>query len=117
LTGIKLAFPKLITFEYMKFMCIFYRDFLEAYERPKGESETGENDDLSQEGEHHFWTPSCNTARAKVPEPEFLNFLGAKESIQRNLFRQPGGPVRQPYFYSVPIAPIACLRIPALIMV
>jgi hypothetical protein len=59
--------PTLITFEYVKLICIFYRDFLEAYERPKGESETGENDDLSQEGERHFWTPSCNTARAKVP--------------------------------------------------
>jgi hypothetical protein len=67
----------------------FKRDFLEAYERPKGESETGENDDLSQEGERHFWTDACNTTWAKVPEPEFLSFLGAQESIQRNQFRQP----------------------------
>ena len=65
---------------------IFYRDFLEAYERPKGESETGENDDLSQEGEQHFRTDPCNTTWAKVHEPEFLNFLGAQES---NQFRQP----------------------------
>jgi hypothetical protein len=38
-------------------------------------------------------------------EPEFLNFSGAQESIPRNQFRQaeqPGGPVRQPYSYSVP---------------
>ncbi len=38
-------------------------------------------------------------------EPEFLNFYGAQESIPRNQFRQPmypGGPVRQPYSYSVP---------------
>jgi hypothetical protein len=46
---------------YEVLICIFYRDFLEAYERPKGESETGENDDLSQEGEHHFRTDPCNT--------------------------------------------------------
>jgi hypothetical protein len=38
-------------------------------------------------------------------EPEFFNFSGAWESVQRNRFRQPmlpGGPVRQPYSYSVP---------------
>ncbi len=38
-------------------------------------------------------------------ELEFLNFKGAQESIPRSRFRQPmqtGGPVRQPYSYSVP---------------
>ncbi len=38
-------------------------------------------------------------------EPEFLTFKEPKESIPRNHFRQPekpGGPVRQPYSYSVP---------------
>ncbi len=70
-TGQAVRFSTPITFEYMNLICtvhIFYRDFLEAYERPKGESETGENDDLSQEGEHHFWSDPCNTARAKVPD-------------------------------------------------
>jgi hypothetical protein len=39
-------------------------------------------------------------ARARI-----LNVYGAQESIPRNQFRQtmyPGGPVRQPYAYSVP---------------
>jgi hypothetical protein len=53
---------------YKVIISIFYRYFLEAYERPKGESETGENEDLSQEGEHHFWTDPCNTARSNVPD-------------------------------------------------
>ncbi len=38
-------------------------------------------------------------------EPEFLNIFRAQESIPRNHFRQPmqpGGPIRQPYSYSVP---------------
>ncbi len=42
---------------------------------------------------------------AYSPEPVFLNFYGAQESILRNRFRQPmnpGGPVRQTYSYSVP---------------
>jgi hypothetical protein len=42
---------------------------------------------------------------SKNPEPVFLNFNGAQEPIPRNRFRQPmkpGGPVRQPYPYSVP---------------
>jgi hypothetical protein len=41
-----------------------------------------------------------NVTRARI-----LNFLGARESIPRNKFRQsrkPGGPVRQPCSYSLP---------------
>ncbi len=42
---------------------------------------------------------------APTPEPKFLIFLRAQESIPRKQFRQPlqpGGPVRQPYSYQVP---------------
>jgi hypothetical protein len=49
---------------------------------------------------------SCQTRRES--EAVFLNFKGAQESISRNKFRQavqPGGPVRQPYSYSVPSPP------------
>jgi hypothetical protein len=51
-----------------------------------------------------------------VPEPEFLNFLGAQELIPRNqslpayVAWRAGG---QPYSYSVP-RPHDCLKIPAL---
>ncbi len=31
------------------------------------------------------------------PETVFLNVYGAQESIPRNEFRQPGGPVRKPW--------------------
>ncbi len=52
-------------------------------------------------------------------EPEFLDFQGAQESIPRHQFRQPmqhGAPVRQPYFFpSRFLAPIDCLKIPALV--
>ncbi len=40
-----------------------------------------------------------------LPEPVFLNVYGAQEPIPRHQFRQPmypGGPVQQPYSYSVP---------------
>jgi hypothetical protein len=43
--------------------------------------------------------------RNKLQGARIFNFLGAQESIPRNQFRQavyPGGPVRQPYSYSVP---------------
>ncbi len=65
------------------------------------------------------WFRAAAVERRKkkaVPEAVFLNFSGAQESIPMNLFRQPmypGGPVRQPYSYSVPIAPIDCCKIPA----
>ncbi len=42
--------------------------------------------------------------RTPKAETVFLNLKGAQESIPRNRFRlpmQPGGPVRQPYSYSV----------------
>jgi hypothetical protein len=41
------------------------------------------------------------------PETEFVNFIGAQESIS-------GGPVRQPSSYSVPTASMDCPKIPAL---
>ncbi len=36
--------------------------------------------------------------------------IDSKESIPESM--QPGGPVRQPYFHSVPIAPLDCFEIP-----
>ncbi len=46
--------------------------------------------------------PLLQQARPSSPGVEFLNFEGAQKSIPRNQFRQPGGPVRQYYSYSVP---------------
>jgi hypothetical protein len=50
----------------------------------------------------HFWIINVQ----QQTEPEFLNFEGTQESIPRNQFRLAvsggGGPVRQPYSYSVP---------------
>ncbi len=43
--------------------------------------------------------------RLQGTEPEFLNFEGVQESTPINQFHQPvspGGPIRQPYSYSVP---------------
>ncbi len=40
-----------------------------------------------------------------TPGAVFLNIYGAQESIPSNRFRQPGGPVRKLYSYSVPIPP------------
>ncbi len=56
--------------------------------------------------------------RKKKAEPEavFLNFYGSQESIPRNRIQTmyPGGPVRQPYSYSVPSPPsLDCFKIPA----
>ncbi len=51
-----------------------------------------------------------------MTEPGFLKFKEAQESIPRNQFRQavqPGGPIRQPYYYSIIPAPIDCSKIPA----
>ncbi len=51
---------------------------------------------------------------AVYTEPEFLNFLGAKESFLRIQFRQTGGAVRQHYSCTRFLAPIDCEKTPAL---
>jgi hypothetical protein len=62
-----------------------------------------------------FWR-CCEGGRDA--EPEFLNFSGAQKSIPMNQFHlavEFGGPVKQPYSPTLFIAPIDCLKIPALV--
>ncbi len=61
----------------------------------------------------------CLFVAVSWPEPEFLKFYGAQESILRKEFRQPIGSLAGRYNNPIPpryLALIDCLKIPAQLM-